>query len=108
MIMAQGKVSDCISEGEGGFYLDIKVSPDSSEELIKGIDPWRDKLVIHVKERAKDGKANRAVIQLLAEELSVSHDDVHIVKGKRSDRKRVFIAVDKDGILERLKRFQKV
>ncbi len=108
MMMVQSKLSDCISEGDGGFYLDIKVSAGSSENLIKGIDPWRDKLVIHVKERAKDGKANRAIIQLLAEELCVSHDDVHIVKGKRSDRKRVFIAVDKDDILERLKRFQKV
>jgi uncharacterized protein (TIGR00251 family) len=64
----------------------IKVIPNSkTEEVVKE----GDRFLVRVKEPAKEGKASRAVIKLLAEHFGVSQSQVVISSGFRSRSKVV-------------------
>ncbi|MGM0404559.1 MAG: DUF167 domain-containing protein [Thermoplasmatota archaeon] len=96
-------VSDCLEEGREGVYLDIIVSPNSTENKIKGIDQWRDRLKIYVTEKAEDGKANSSVIKLISKEFQIPPTKVAIVQGRRTNKKRVYMDIDKGGLVRILK-----
>ena len=59
----------------------VKVTPNSK---IEEIGQEGDKFVVKVKEPAKKGKANQALIKLLSEHFSVPLDQVRIVSGFRN------------------------
>ena len=63
----------------------IKVKPGSKTESVE----VGEVLVISVKEPAKDGRANRAVISLLARHFSVPQNKIRIVSGQSSKKKIV-------------------
>lgn len=84
-------ISGCLTEGKGGTYMDIEVSPGSSETSLTGYNQWRDTLELSVKERAQGGEANTALISFLSKILKVNKKSITIVKGKTSRRKRIFI-----------------
>jgi len=62
----------------------VKVKPSSRAE---GLDREGANFVVKVKEPAKDGTANQAVIKLLAEHFSVSKSQVRILSGFKSRNK---------------------
>ena len=66
----------------------VKVVPNSKtvEVLIK-----EKILVVKVKEPPKEGKANKAVIKVLARHFRVSQSSVHIESGLRSKNKLIEI-----------------
>jgi uncharacterized protein (TIGR00251 family) len=69
--------------------LKVKVVPGSSRDQIVG---WLgDALKIKVTAPPEKGKANEAVIDLLAEALGVSSDDIEVVSGHSSPSKIVAI-----------------
>ncbi|GEM_PF-429265 len=68
--------------------LNIKVIPNSKENKI--IEET-DRLKIYLKERAQDGKANKALIDLLAKHFSCKKSQIKIVKGEKSREKIVEI-----------------
>jgi len=69
--------------------LKVKVVPGSSRDQIVG---WLgDALKIKVTAPPEKGKANEAVIGLLAEALGVSSDDIEIVSGHSSPSKVIAI-----------------
>ncbi len=69
--------------------LKVKVVPGSSRDQIVG---WLgDALKIKVTAPPQKGKANEAVIDLLAEALGVSSDDIKVVSGHSSPSKIVAI-----------------
>jgi uncharacterized protein len=70
---------------EGGIELRIKVVPGASRSEIVG--PLGDRLKLRVAAPAESGKANRAVVQLLRQWLSVR--DVEIVAGDSCGEKIV-------------------
>ena len=64
----------------------VKVKPNSkTEELSQEGDTF----IVKVKEPPKEGKANQAVIKLLAEHFGVSQSQVRILSGLRSKDKAV-------------------
>jgi len=66
--------------------IQVKVKPNSkTEELSREGDSF----IIKVKEPPKEGKANQAVIKLLAEHFSVPQSQVRILSGFRSRNKIV-------------------
>ncbi|MEA3253855.1 MAG: DUF167 domain-containing protein [Chloroflexota bacterium] len=69
--------------------VQIKVKPNSktAEVIQEG-----DGLVVKVKEPPREGKANQAVIKLLAKYFGVSQSQVRIVAGFRGKSKVVEIA----------------
>jgi uncharacterized protein (TIGR00251 family) len=69
--------------------LNVEVVPGSSRDQIVG---WLgDALKIKVTAPPEKGKANEAVIELLAEALGVSSDDIDVVSGHSSPSKIVAI-----------------
>ncbi len=60
---------------------------------------------VRVAEPPEDGKANAAVVRLLAAELGVAHRDIEIVSGLSSrDKTLVLAGIDSDEIERRLAR----
>lgn len=81
-----------ISERDGGVLLDILVKPRSSRE---GIGPFKaERLCVAVNSPPVDGKANEAVIRVLAETFHVPKHTVSLVQGLTGRKKTVRI----DGI----------
>lgn len=71
-------------------FFNIKVIPRSSRnKIIKESESfWRVKLTT----APVEGKANQALIKLLAKRLSVSKSQIAIVQGLRSKVKRIKVA----------------
>ena len=66
----------------------VKVKPNSgTEELSQEGDSF----IVKVKEPPKEGKANQAVIKLLAEHFGVSQSQVRILSGLKSRSKVIKI-----------------
>lgn len=57
------------------------------------IEEGADGLVIYVREKATDGKANEAVLKLLAEHFGVNKSSVLLKSGRSSRKKKFDIAV---------------
>jgi uncharacterized protein (TIGR00251 family) len=69
--------------------IQVKVKPRSkTEELSQEGDSF----IVKVKEPPKEGKANQAVIKLLAEYFGVPHSQVRILSGFRSKNKVIEVA----------------
>lgn len=52
-------------------------------------DPWRKQWTVHCREPAREGRANAAILQLLADRLGVPRADVRYVRSGRSSSKVV-------------------
>jgi len=69
--------------------IQVKVKPNSkTEELSREENSF----IIKVKEPPKEGKANQAVIKLLAEHFGVPQSRVRILSGFRSKNKIIEVA----------------
>jgi hypothetical protein len=69
--------------------IQVKVKPNSrTEELSREGDSF----IVKVKEPPKEGKANQAVIKLLAEHFSIPQSQVRILSGFRSRSKVIEVA----------------
>ncbi len=64
--------------------IQVRVKPNSKTEEI---NQEGDKFVVKVKEPPKEGKANQAVIKLLAKHFGVSQSQVRILSGFKSKSK---------------------
>ncbi|MCK5182484.1 MAG: DUF167 domain-containing protein [Dehalococcoidia bacterium] len=69
--------------------IQVNVKPSSRTEEV---NQEGDSFVVKVKEPPKDGKANRAVIKLLAQHFGVPQSQVRILSGFRSTNKVVEVA----------------
>lgn len=67
--------------------ISVKVKPGAKEDKVKIVS--RDSYIVFVKAKAKDGEANYAVREALADYFNVPRSRVLIVSGKRS-RSKVF------------------
>jgi uncharacterized protein (TIGR00251 family) len=66
--------------------IQVKVKPNSkTEELSREGDSF----IVKVKEPPKEGKANQAVIKLLARHFGVSQSQVRILSGFKSRNKAI-------------------
>ncbi len=99
--MAQHKFQ--FGHGEGGAALSIKVVPRASKnEIVSFMSD--DTLKVRVTAPPVEGAANEAVINLLADALSVPKSKVNIVAGETHSQKLVsVIGLTADQIDDRLK-----
>lgn len=81
---------------ETSKYIRVKVTTKASEDKVIG---WKnEELRVKVTEPPEKGKANRAVIRLLAKHFDVAQRDVILVQGETSRHKRFCIdCVEKVG-----------
>jgi len=77
--------------------LKIKVVPCSSKDCISG---WlKDTLRVKVKAPPEKGKANKAVINVLAKSLGLAKGSIHITSGATSSRKVIEIKCDNETVI---------
>ena len=69
--------------------IQVKVKPNSKTE---GLSQEGDSFIVKVKEPPKEGKANQAVIKLLAEHFGIPRSQVRILSGFRSKNKVIEVA----------------
>ncbi|OGO59791.1 MAG: hypothetical protein A2025_02640 [Chloroflexi bacterium RBG_19FT_COMBO_47_15] len=68
--------------------ISVKAIPNSkTEEVVKE----GDRFLVRVKESAKEGRANRAVVRLLAQHFKVAQGSIIIVSGLKNKNKIVDI-----------------
>jgi len=76
-------------EKDGAVTIDIAVKPRSSRE---GVGPIQgDRLCVSVNAPPVDGKANEAVVRVLAQTFKVARSAVAIVRGETGRKKTVRI-----------------
>ena len=94
--------TEALSEGSGGSYIDVEVTPRSSDQGIRGYDEWRKCIKVAVKAEAKDGRANSELITYLSKLLAVPPKRVSITSGQTSSKKKIFVeGLEMDAIKER-------
>ena len=81
--------------------LRLRVHPKARKNAITGLRG--DALKVSVTAPPEDGKANDAVLRLLAEALDIPLSSVELVSGAHSRDKVVEVALDDDEIQRRLK-----
>ena len=69
--------------------IELRVKPGANETRVEKQPDGS--LVIKVKERAQDGKANQAVIETVADYFDVPKQNVQIVRGHTSRNKLIEI-----------------
>jgi len=89
-----------VARARGGVYLNVHVQPGAKRGGVCGLHG--DAIKIAVRERAQDGKANRALIELIAEGLGLPKAAVRLAGGASSRRKRVWIGGPAEDVMRRL------
>ena len=69
--------------------IQVKVKPNSKTQ---GVSQEGNSFTVKVKEPANEGKANRAVVELLAEHFGVAKSQVRILSSLKSRSKVIEIA----------------
>lgn len=89
----------------GGVRLTIRLTPRARASRIDGVvhrDDGSQALKISVNALPSEGRANAAMLQLLAKELGMPQRDLTLVGGATSRSKTVHIAGDTPVLLARL------
>lgn len=88
-----------ITEKDGYLFFFVQVKPGAKREGIAGEIDGAIKL--EVTAPPHEGKANAAVVKLLASSLGIAKSKVEIVSGEKSKRKRIKVeGVDRGDILK--------
>lgn len=83
----------------------LKVTPRARRNRVEGLAPAADggvALEVSVTAAPEDGKANAAVIKLLAAEWGVAKSTIEVVLGAADRRKLLHVAGDPAGLRRRL------
>jgi uncharacterized protein len=85
-------ISDALAASSHGTIVTIEVTTGSkSESFPAGYNPWRKALGCQISAQPISGKANIAIIGLVASVLNVSKSDISIVTGITSSQKKILI-----------------
>jgi len=91
-----------------GVRVAVRLAPKSASERIQGLVRDADgsvRLKAAVTAAAADGKANAALIALLAKTWDVPKSNITLVQGAASRRKSLHLAAEPKMLLERLERW---
>lgn len=69
--------------------LFVRVKPNARENRVQKLDPTH--LVVFIKESPREGKANEALIETLANHFGIAQSLITIVSGRRSKLKIINI-----------------
>jgi uncharacterized protein (TIGR00251 family) len=85
-------LGDAISETKNGAIITIEVSTGARQDIFPaGYNAWRKTVGCHVTARADEGRANRAVISIMAKTLDLRGSAITIKTGLRSEIKKVLV-----------------
>jgi len=97
-------IADALLEERNGTIISIDVTAGAKAELFPaGYNEWRKAIGCRVTAPALEGKANKAIITLIAETLDLPVSSISIQSGATSSQKRVMVAgLAKNDLLVRL------
>jgi len=97
-------IAEALSEDRDGTRIAIEVTAGSKAEAFPaGYNEWRKTLGCRVTSPALEGRANKAVIALIASVLGVPASTVCIHAGATSSQKKVLVSgLGKQEVLSRL------
>jgi uncharacterized protein (TIGR00251 family) len=85
-------LADALTPHADGVVIALEVSPNARQERFPhGYNPWRNTIGCAVSAPPLDGRANRAVVALVADAFGVHKSRVELVAGATSSQKRVLI-----------------
>jgi hypothetical protein len=90
----QSAIRDLQFEMKKEFILKVYLQPKSSKNEMVG--PYRDGIKVKVTAPPVEGKANEALIKLLAKEFGISPSSIEIIKGGHAREKVLKISSDMD------------
>lgn len=67
--------------------IDILVTTGSKREEVSGFDEWRKRLIVRIKERPIEGKANAAVIRFFSGLFGIPRRGIRITSGQKTNQK---------------------
>ncbi len=85
--------------------IDIEVIPRSNMDKITGINEWRKRLEVKIKEKPVNDRANASIIRLFSKNLGVKPSSVKIVRGNKSRQKTIRIEGDSETLTKILERW---
>jgi uncharacterized protein YggU (UPF0235/DUF167 family) len=82
----------------------VRLTPKSSRDGVDGVKPGADGPLIHARVRAvpEDGRANTALVALIAAEIGVAKSAVTVASGHTSRLKSLHVAGDPGGLERRI------
>jgi uncharacterized protein len=100
------EISGALSEVRQGVVIAIEVTAGAKEAVFpSGYNEWRRTILCRVPAPALEGRANKAVLSLIAGNLGVPATSVSILSGAVSSQKRVLVrGIGKQDLLVRLGR----
>jgi uncharacterized protein (TIGR00251 family) len=83
-------VQDAVASTPEGVILRVQVTPGAEEDAFpSGYNEWREVVEARVRAPARDGEANRALLDLVARRLDVPREAVWLDSGHTASRKSV-------------------
>ncbi|PIW30164.1 MAG: hypothetical protein COW29_04700 [Rhodobacterales bacterium CG15_BIG_FIL_POST_REV_8_21_14_020_59_13] len=82
-----------------GFHLPVRLTPNARRDSLDGWDTDADGqavLRVHVRAIPENGKANTALVKLLAKRLGIGKTRVNVTRGQTSRIKTVSVDCDAD------------
>jgi len=97
-------ISEALSEDRHGSIIALEITAGAKTEVFPyGYNEWRKMIGCRVMAQAIEGKANKAIVNLISRTLNVPASSVSILSGSISSQKRVLIAgVSKKDLLANL------
>lgn len=79
-----------LEQREDGVALPVKAHPGARRNEIRGVR--NGVLRVSVTQAPEKGKANKAIVALLAKELSLRKSQIELISGETSSQKRFLVA----------------
>jgi len=100
------RIDDALSVTSGGVILSVEVSAGSRKSRFPaGFNPWRKTVLCRVTAPPVGGKANAAVLALIAETLGLPLHVLSIHAGATSPMKKILVAgVEKQDLAQQIER----
>lgn len=93
-------MTDWVKPSDGGAELSVHIQPGAAKSEIAGLHG--DAIKIRIKARPIEGAANAALAEFVATCLGVPRKAVKILRGEKSRRKSVWVAMQADEAERRL------
>ena len=85
-------ISDALASMDDGTVISLEISANSRADLFPaGYNPWRKAIGCTVTMPPVEGKANKAIIRLVAAFFGTPKNHVEILSGATSSQKRVLV-----------------
>jgi uncharacterized protein YggU (UPF0235/DUF167 family) len=89
----------------GGVRVALRVTPRAAQERVQGVvadGAGQMRLKLAVRAVPEDGKANAAVVRLLAKEWDLPRTSIEVVAGQRDRSKLLHVAGESAALMARL------